>query len=67
MSVDANRLRDLYLDVAEEASVTEPQADERSHEPIDGSVAAVEREVSDLVREDGLEDAIESAETGAGA
>lgn len=66
MSTDTDSLRDLYLDVTGEEEVTETQAEEPSHDPIEDDETAM-AEVSDVVRRDGLEDAVAGAETGASA
>lgn len=66
MSTDTDSLRDLYLDVTGKEEVTETQAEEPSHDPIEDDETAM-AEVSDVVRRDGLEDAVAGAETGASA
>lgn len=66
MSTDTDSLRDLYLDVTGEEEVTETQEEEPSHDPIESTEAAM-AEVWDVVRRDGLDDAVAGAETGASA
>jgi len=62
MSADTDALRDLYLDVTGTETVTETQAEEPSRDPIEGPEAEVGTTVSDVVRQDGLEDAVAGAE-----
>ena len=66
MPTDTDSLRDLYLDVTGEEGVTETQEEEPSHDPIEGPETGMTA-VSDLVRHDGLEDAVAGAETGTSA
>jgi hypothetical protein len=66
MPTDTDSLRDLYLDVTGEEEVTETQEEEPSHDPIESTEAAM-AEVWDVVRRDGLDDAVAGAETGASA
>jgi len=66
MSTDTDTLRELYLDVTGEEAVTETRAEEPSHGPIESPETAMAA-VSDVVRRDGLEDAVAGAETGASA
>lgn len=60
MSSKTDDLRDLYLDVAGQETVTEPKEEEPSHDPVERREATIEREVSALVNHDGLEDAVEN-------
>lgn len=62
MSVDTDSLRDLYLDVAGEEVLIEPQQEEPSHDPIEGPEAKLEADVSAVARQDGLDDAVRGAE-----
>jgi len=62
MSTEENPLRDLYLDIATEETLTHSQEVSPSHEPIEDSEREVERVVSDVARQDGLADAVEGAE-----
>ena len=62
MSTQTDSLRELYLDIAGEETITEPQEEERSHAPIEAEEADFERELSDFLRRDGLTDAVEGAE-----
>ncbi|MFT4949659.1 MAG: hypothetical protein ACI9CA_001800 [Natronomonas sp.] len=66
MAVDTDSLRDLYIDVTGEKAVTERQAEEPSHDPIEGEEGSMAA-VSDILRRDGLEDAVAGAETGTSA
>lgn len=59
MSAKPDSLRDLYMDVAGEETITEPQENGPSHEPIDEHAVALERKVSTFTREDGLDDVVE--------
>jgi hypothetical protein len=62
MSVDTDSLRELYIDVAGAEVVTESQQEDPSHDPIGRSEAELEAEVSALVRQDGLDDAVRGAD-----
>jgi len=56
-------LRELYLDVTDEATtVTEHQREETSHEPVDDDQAALLSAVAGAANEHGLEDAVEGAD-----
>ncbi|SDJ73256.1 hypothetical protein SAMN05216226_10874 [Halovenus aranensis] len=58
MATNTDTLRDLYLDVAGEETITEQQRDQFSHDPIeDDEVATVSAAV-----EDGLDGAVDGAE-----
>lgn len=63
MSAKTESLRDLYLDVADGATITESQQEGPSHEPIEDSAADLERKVSTFTQEDGLDDAVEQLST----
>lgn len=63
MSTQVEALRDLYVELADEATLTEQQEDARSREPID-SADDPGGEVTQYVREDGLGDALEGSEAG---
>jgi hypothetical protein len=60
MSSKTGDLRDLYLDVTDEETITEPMEQGPSRDPIGSREAEIEREVSTLVKEDGLDDAVEN-------
>lgn len=62
MSTKTESLRDLYLDVAGEETITESQQEEPSHDPIEAGETELEAKVSEFVREDGLEDAVDGAD-----
>lgn len=63
MSAQTEHLRDLYLAVTGEAEIIESQeADDRSRAPIEAGQDEPGRAVSDLIRETGLDDALEGAE-----
>jgi len=62
MSTETNPLRELYLDIATEETLTESQEVSPSHEPIEESEREVEQVVADVARQDGLTDAVEGAE-----
>ena len=63
MSAKTETLRDLYLDVTGEETITEPQKEGPSHEPIEERDADLERKVSTFAREDGLDDVVEQPST----
>ena len=60
MSAKTDSLRDLYLNVAGEEPITEPQEEGPSRDPIEAREADLEREISEFARQDGLEDALET-------
>lgn len=62
--MSTNSLRDIYLDVADEETITERQEETPSSEPIDEGVAELEESVSAAVLEDGLDDALDGVEVG---
>ena len=62
MSTDTESLRDIYLDVAGEETITESQEEEPSHDPIEEGESELEAEISSMLREDGLDDAVDGAE-----
>lgn len=62
MSVDTDSLRELYIDVAGEEVLTELQQEDPAHDPIGRAEAELEAEVSALVRQDGLDDAVRGVE-----
>lgn len=53
-------LRDIFIDVAGEATFTEPQEEGPSRDPIGKEEAAIVAEVSQSTRENGLEEAVDS-------
>ena len=59
MSADTTRLRDLYLDLTDEATLTERQREEPARDPVAEADAAIEEEVSRYARSHGLEDALD--------
>lgn len=65
MSAETESLRDLYLDVAGEAMITETQEEGHSHAPLDDE-SEVGAEVSAVIREDGLKDAVDGFDTDSG-
>jgi len=64
MSTDTESLEELFVSVTGDETVTETQEQGPSRAPVDGEQAELEADVSSLVREDGLEDAVAGAETG---
>jgi hypothetical protein len=62
MSTTTDSLRDIYLDVAGEETITEHQQEDRSRDPIDDEEAELEAVVSSVAMEDGLDDAVAGAE-----
>lgn len=66
MSTTTDSLRDIYLDVAGEETITEHQQEDRSRDPIDDQEAELEAQVSAVAMEDGLDDAVAGAEVDVG-
>ena len=63
MSADTDELRQLYLDVAGEETVTETQEEDPSRDPIEEAESELEAEVQSFTTEHGLEDALDGIET----
>jgi hypothetical protein len=59
MSSKTEALRALYLDVVGDETITEPKERGPSRDPIEKGDAEVETEVSHVVQQDGLDDAVE--------
>ncbi|PSP79479.1 hypothetical protein BRC81_04475 [Halobacteriales archaeon QS_1_68_20] len=53
-------LRDIFMEVSEDGTFTERQAEAPSHDPIGEREADMEAEVSQSARADGLEDAVDA-------
>lgn len=66
MSTSTESLRDLYLEVTGEETITETQEEEPSRDPIGEGETELEREVSTLLREDGLDDAVDGVDVETG-
>lgn len=64
MTEKTDALRDIFLEVSEEPTVTESQEEGPSRDPIEGPDAAVEEAVVGLLREDGLADAVDDPASG---
>lgn len=60
MSGNTDELRDIFLDVAGEETLVEPQEETPSHDPVEERDAEIEETVSVSVRNDGLDDAVDS-------
>lgn len=60
MSSDPDALRDIFLDVTEEETVTESQEDDVSRDPIGDGDAQLEADISRFARDDGLEEAVDT-------
>lgn len=58
-------LRDIYLEVAGEETITERQEEDTSRDPIDAGATELSAEVTQVLREDGLDDAVEGIDAGA--
>jgi len=58
-------LRDIYLEVAGEETITERQEEDTLRAPIGRGETELEEEVTQALREDGLDDAVEGMETAA--
>ena len=63
MDEKTDALRDLYMDIASEETLTEHQREEPSKAPVEAEAAAVDEAVEDVARQDGLEEAVEGVET----
>jgi hypothetical protein len=59
MSAKTESLRDLYVDITGEETVTEPQQETPSHDTVEGQAADLQRELSAVTRGDGLGDAVD--------
>lgn len=62
MSSKAADLKDIYLNIAGDRPLTEPQQEDPSHDPIDEPDYEVEQTVHGLVKNDGLKDAVDGFE-----
>ena len=62
MSTRTESLRNLYLEVTGEETITETQEEEPSRDPIGEGETELEQEVSTLLREDGLDDAVDGVD-----
>lgn len=63
MRKKTDTLRELYLEITDEETLTEPQEESPSRVPVDSVDAAVDEVVADIARHDGLDDAVEDFET----
>lgn len=66
MSEKTDDLRDIFLDVSDDGTVTEHQQEGASKAPVEDDAAATAEAVRSL-REDGLDDAVAGAEAGVDA
>lgn len=64
MSTKTDSLRELYLDITGEGTITESQEESPSRAPVEEEEAELERELSEFLQRDGLTDAVEGAENG---
>lgn len=62
MATNENSLTDIFLEVSDDGTITEYQESGPSHDPVEGNAVAVEQEVRNTIRSDGLDDAVEGAE-----
>lgn len=62
MAAETDSLRELYLDVAGDETLTDSQEESPSHAPIEETETELERMVSDVLRDDGLADAVDGSE-----
>lgn len=60
MSTKTDDLKQIFMDVSDEATFTERQEEGPSRDPISDREAEIEAEVSAFAREDGLDDAVDS-------
>lgn len=59
MSDNTDTLRDIFLDVSDETTLTETQDEGPSREPIGRTEAEMEQKLSGLTRADGLDEAVD--------
>lgn len=62
MSQKTAELKDLYLEVTGTETVTEAQEEQPSRDPLEDDAVEMERAVTAVAAEDGLEDAVAGAE-----
>ncbi|ERG87919.1 MAG: hypothetical protein J07HX5_00060 [halophilic archaeon J07HX5] len=62
MQEKTDTLRELYLEITDEETLTEPQEESPSRAPVESVDAAVDEDVADIARHDGLDDAVEDLE-----
>jgi hypothetical protein len=62
MASNTESLRELFLDVAGDKTITERQENDRSRDSLGDGGVQLERTVSATVLEDGLDDAVDGAE-----
>jgi len=67
MSEKTDDLRDIFLDVSDDGTVTEHQREAASKDPVEDDDAAATAEAVRSLREDGLDDAVAGAEAGVDA
>lgn len=63
MASKAHELKQLYIDIAGDSPITEPQQEDPSHDPIDKPEYEVEETIRGLIKDDGLGDAVDGFET----
>lgn len=61
MSSESDPLREIFLDVSEDGTLTERQEEGPSRDPIEDADAELEAAVSGMTREDGLEEAVDAS------
>lgn len=64
MSTQTDKLRDIFVEVAGEETVTDEQAEEPSREPVEEGDAELAAEAVEATRDDGLGDAVDGADVG---
>lgn len=62
MSADTDALRDLYVDVTGQETVTDRQEEGPSHDPIEDRERTLQEAVSQAITDDGLDAAMEGLE-----
>lgn len=65
MTTKTDSLRNLYLEVAGDRPIVETQEQEPSRDPIGEDESELEAHVSTVLREDGLDDAVDGVEMNA--
>jgi hypothetical protein len=64
MTEKTDDLRDIFVEVTDEQTITERQQEGASKDPVDAETAAAASQAARSVREDGLDDAVAGAEAG---
>ncbi len=63
MSAKTDSLKDIFINVAGDETLTESQEEDPSREPMDERDQSVENQVITAAKDDGLEDAVDGIES----